>query len=115
MQTMFFSKLFNKSKSTDNKVLICCHCNKVCDKLKKCGQCKERKICRECRNGSQGRFEEMCKKCDLEYMIWLKKVELYKADLEQRVKEQEKNEEYKVKADNKNKNNMAGALLQDYY
>ena len=113
---MFFSKLFNKSKSTDNKVLICCHCNKVCDKLKKCGQCKERTICRDCRSGKYGRFEEMCKKCDVEYMIWLKKVELYKAQLEQRVKEQEKQEQYYQGNDNKNnKNNMAGALLQDYY
>ena len=115
MQTMFFSKLFNKSKSTDNKPLVCCHCRLVCDKLKKCDQCHKRLICRNCYHGIKGRMEQMCTKCDNEYIHWLRKVnELQEADKINQM-QKEKENEYKVVGQEKNKNNMAGALLQDYY
>ena len=75
MQTMFFNRLFNKSKSTDY-VKQCTHCKREDLKLKKCQQCGERLICKNCYHGTLGRMEKMCSKCDIEYIIWLKKLEL---------------------------------------
>jgi len=96
----FLKKLFKKNDygnalQFENNECDCC--NEVPEKLKKCHECNERKICKMCYiNG-----EVLCKKCTFEFDIFVKKLQKVK-------KQEEKKEKYNYKG---NRAYLAGQLL----